>query len=204
MAKARSHIYGLLSRVYRQEATVELLDYLKTPAVAAALQETGFSLDSAFYEAPQAQLLSDLAIEYTGLFIGPGRHIPPYESVYADAGGSLYGEAAVAVKSFIESTGFEYQSDYQNMPDHISAELEFMQMLTDQEAQMWMKEEQEMALSCLQTEIAFIDQHLARWFPQFCDAVIKSQESRFYASMAALTRDFLEAEKEAIPIQISD
>lgn len=110
----------------------------------------------------------------------------------------------MAVKSFIESTGFDYQSDYQNMPDHISAELEFMQMLTDQEAQMWMKEEQEMALSCLQTEIAFIDQHLARWLPQFCDAVIKSQESRFYTSVAALTRDFLEAEKEGIPIQISE
>lgn len=143
-------------------------------------------------------------MEYTRLFIGPGKHIPPYESVHVDAGGSLCGEAAVSVKNFIEMTGFEYQSEFQSMPDHISAELEFMQMLTDQEAQMWMKEEQEMALSCLQTEMAFIDQHLARWIPQFCDAVIESQESRFYASMAALTRDFLAAEKEAIPIQVSE
>jgi TorA maturation chaperone TorD len=204
VAKARSNIYGFLSRVYGQEATNEVFEYLKTPAVIAALHETGFSLGSAFFEIPQAQLLTDLAIEYTRLFIGPGKHIPPYESVHTHAGGLLCGEAAVAVKGFIESTGFEYQSDYQDMPDHISVELEFMNMLTDQEAQMWMKEDHDMALRCLRAEITFIDQHLARWVPQFCNCIIEGQESHFYACMAGLTRDFLETEKEAIPIQISE
>lgn len=88
----------------------------------------------------EAKLLEDLAIEYSRLFIGPGRHISPHESVHLKEEGGrglLWGEAAVKVKKFIEFSGLHYKPEYSGMPGHISVELEFMQIVTQKTGQNW-------------------------------------------------------------------
>jgi TorA maturation chaperone TorD len=134
------------------------------------------------------------------LFIGPGKHISPYESVHVgiEGGGLLWGGATVKVKKFIESSGFEYKSDYCGLPDHIAVEFEFMHKLTEKEGKAWKKNDNNMALRYLEYEKKFIDEHLSQWIPQFCDRVIQESRVSFYQQIAKLTKMYIANEQEQV------
>jgi TorA maturation chaperone TorD len=202
VARQRSSIYGLLAAVYRQEVTADLLHQVKDPQFLGVLSDLGLQLASDYLQKPQEELLSDLAVEYARLFLGPGQHISPHESVHHQRGdgqsGLLWGESTAEVKRFIESTGLSYSSEYTGLPDHISVEFEFMQQLTLREEQAWREEDEDGALDCLRTERKFIEEHLVRWVPFFCDKVTREAELPFYREMAALTKNFIEFEREEV------
>jgi TorA maturation chaperone TorD len=201
VARQRSNIYGLLASVYRQEVNADLLHQVKDPQFLGVLSDLGIQLRSDFLQKPEEDMLDDLAVEYAGLFLGPGGHISPHESVHhqrGDGSGLLWGESTAEVKRFIESTGLSYDSEYKGLPDHISVELEFMQQLTLREEQAWKDEDEDGALDCLKTEKKFIEEHLVRWVPAFCDNVIKVAELPFYRKIAALTKNFIEFERQEV------
>lgn len=199
-ARHRSDIYGLLATVYGQEITSELLGQIKAPQFLEAMSVLEVEGIDGLMQKPEAELLEDLAVEYTRLFLGPGKHISPHESVHHEREdgqwGKLWGASTVEVKKFIEATGLSYTDDYKGMPDHISVEFEFMQQLILREEQAWMDEDADKAASCRQVEKKFIKEHLIRWVPAFCEMVIQEAELPFYHAMAALTRSFIELEME--------
>ncbi len=166
------------------------------------LSDLGSEELALFFQKPDKELLEELAVEYTWLFLGPGRHVSPHESVHhsRDDGqwGSLWGKSTVEVKKLIESTGLDYQDAYKGMPDHISVEFEFMQQIILREEKAWEEADNKTASDCRQLEKKFIEEHLARWISTFCDKVIGEAELPFYREMAALTRKFIEFEKETI------
>jgi TorA maturation chaperone TorD len=141
-------------------------------------------------------------VEYACLFLGPGEHISPHESVHHqkedDKSGQLWGKSTVEVKNFIESAGLDYKEAYTGLPDHISVEFEFMQQVTLREEQALSEGDQEGALYCLKMEKKFIEEHLIHWIPVFCEKIISRAELPFYRGMAALTNDFIQFEKEEI------
>ncbi len=207
-ALQRSNIYALLALIYRAEVTKALIKHIKAPEFLSVLSDMGAELEDDFLRRPEDELIEDLAIGYTGLFLGPGRHISPHESVHheRDDGdwGGLWGKSTVEVKKFIESSGLEYKSDYHGMPDHISVELEFMQEATKRESLAWKDKDSKGALYCLKMEKKFIEEHLIKWLPIFCDRVISEAELSFYREMARLTKSFIEFEKEKIDKYISE
>jgi len=202
LAGPRSIIYGLLAAIYRREMTSDLLKQIKDPSILGVLSDLGIKLNSGFLEKPEHQLLEDLAVEYARLFIGPGKHISPHESVHhkRDDGqsGQLWGLSTAEVKKTIESVGLSYQPEYKGLPDHISVELEFMHQVTLREEKAWEDGDEKTALVCLEKEKKFIQEHLAVWIQGFCDKVINQAESPFYRVMAELTQKFIEFEKNEI------
>ena len=202
LAEHRSSIYGFLAAVYRQELTSELLQQMKAQQFQEVLSNLGVKLNNGFFQNSEKELLENLAIEYTRLFVGPGKHIPPYESVHHKKegvqSGQLWGELTGEVKNIIEFSGLKYKSEYTGMPDHISVELEFMQHVVQREAQAWQADDDETALRCLKNEKKFVDEHLLGWIPDFCQKVSKAAEMPFYREMAGLTRSFIEFEKQEL------
>lgn len=194
IAETRSGMYGLLARIYRQEPTKELFALIDQPYFQEALIHAGVRLEQNLPKIDQDNILLDLATEYTRLFIGPGKHISPHESVHINSEGGLWGEATVAVNQFIKSIGFEFQVENSMIPDHISVEFELMQRLAHYEAQAWATGDEQRAIDCLAVEHRFLEQHLIKWVPQFCEQVITQTELSFYREMAKLTRDFIEAD----------
>lgn len=195
-AMARSNLYGLLAFVYREEPTEDFLRQIRAPCFVEALRDAGIVLEEAFLKAAEGALLHDLAVEYARLFIGPGKHISPHESVHTE--GALWGKATCDVKRVIEGSGFDYQPGYRGIPDHISVELEFMQQLTRMESEAWRHRNEGDAANCVSIEEEFIGSHLDRWLPLFCKTVEKEAKRPFYREMAKLTRDFIQREKEEI------
>jgi TorA maturation chaperone TorD len=202
LAGHRSNIYGFLAAVYRQELTSELYQQMKDNEFQEVLSSLGVKLNNGFFQNSEQELLENLAVEYTRLFVGPGKHISPHESVQHKKegvqSGQLWGELTAEVKKIIESSGLEYTSEYTGMPDHISVELEFMQQVVRREDQAWGADDDETARLCLKNEKKFIDEHLSGWIPEFCEKVIEAAEMPFYREMARLTRNFIEFEAQEL------
>jgi TorA maturation chaperone TorD len=196
----RSNIYGLLALIYRAEPTEQLIKYIKDPKLLSVLSGMGAGLGDDFLKRPDHRLTEDLAVEYTRLFLGPGRHISPHESVHheRDDGdwGSFWGRSTLEVKKFIEAAGLEYNSRYSGLPDHISVEFEFMQQAARRQARAREENDNQGGLYCMRMEKKFIEEHLIRWVPIFCDKVIAEASLSFYREMARVTKYFMEFEHE--------
>jgi TorA maturation chaperone TorD len=201
-AKQRSNIYGLLAVIFRAEIEKPLLQHLKKPELLYVLSDMGIELGDDFSNRPEDDLIENLAVEYTRLFLGPAKHISPHESVHhkRDDGdwGSLFGADTVAVKNFIEASGLEYKSQYRGLPDHISVELELMQQAAGREAQAREENDIEGVFYCLSIEKRFIEEHLRQWVPVFCNKIISEAEMSFYREIAKLTKHFVEVDTENI------
>jgi TorA maturation chaperone TorD len=201
-AAGRSSIYGFLATMFREEITMDQLHQLKTRGVIKTLFEPANQFYDALLDKPEEQLIEDLAVEYTRLFLGPAKHISPHESIHHDHEGgdwgTHWGKSTVEVKKFIESAGLEYISEYSGLPDHISVELEFMQQAAGREAQAWESNDSEGAIYCLKMEKKFLDDHIFKWIPIFCDKIIADAELSFYSEIAELTKNFIELEMEEI------
>jgi TorA maturation chaperone TorD len=202
LAGQRGSIYGLLATVYRREMTSDLLHQIKDPQFLGVLSDLGIELNNGFFRKPDKELLEDLAVEYARLFLGPGKHISPHESVHhkkeGTQSGQLWGESTAEVKKIIEASGLEYKTEYTGLPDHISVELEFMQQVIMREKQAWQDDDKEIAQLCQENEKKFVDEHLFRWIPEFCEKVITEADLPFYREMARLTKTFLEFEKQEL------
>jgi TorA maturation chaperone TorD len=202
VAGMRSNLYGLLATVYRQEASSELLKRIKDPQFSSVLSDLGIDLFGDLSQKSEEELLEALAVEYARLFLGPGRHISPHESVHhkRENGqwGQLWGDSTVEVKKFIEAAGFHYHTDFTGMPDNISVELEFMEAVTHEEEQAWGDGDTNRAFYCRGIEKKFIEDHLVKWIPDFCNKVIREAELPFYRDIAVLTKHFIVFEKEEI------
>jgi len=195
-ATARSGVYGLLARIFQREPDSALVQQLQQPQFTNALECAGISSQAMLLYTPMEKLIEALTLEYTRLFIGPGPHLSPHESVYRqDGNGRLWGESTVKVKAFIEYCGFGYITDHKIIPDHISIEMEFMQAITAIEAQARQNDDEETILRCLQIEFLFIREHLGRWVTHFCNKIMNEARHPFYSEMASLTLDFIEKEK---------
>ena len=200
MADHRSNIYGLLALIYRREVTPDLLCQVKDPRFLGVFTDLGVEGIEAFLQSSEEKLIEDLTVEYARLFLGPGKHISPHESVHHQREdgdwGTLWGATTVEVKKFIEATGLEYEPDYKGMPDHVSVEFEFMAALARREAQAWAESDEAIAMSCTAMQKKFLEEHLIQWIPDFCEKVIQLAELPFYHAVAELTRSFIEFENK--------
>ena len=197
-AENRSYYYGFLSTVYLQEPTRKFIKSLRASNFLDDLNKSDLRLDKTINNDVSDNHLNNLVLEYTRLFIGPGKHISPYESVYRDNEDALWSETTVEVKNFIESLGLEYSYNWSGLPDHIGVELEFMQRLTCHEKEAWTQEDKKQAIHCLEFEKRFVDEHLSQWVPTFCDKVKEETRVAFYGEIADLTRQFIDFDSKLI------
>lgn len=208
MATARANVYGLLANVFREEPSEALLSKLGEPEFSGVLQALDISLNEMFENTSHAQLAEDLALEFTRLFIGPGSHISPHESMHREARfgeqKSLWSKQTVAVKKFMAAAGLKTDDSFSGMPDHFSAEFEFMQQLLLKEAEAWTNEECELGANILTIEKRFYEEHLSQWVANFCDRVIDAARHPFYRQFSEVTKGFLDYEGRSLPVYLAD
>lgn len=150
------------------------------------------------YAGNSEQLLQALQVEYTYLFINavPNVQAPPYESIYSGEA-LLMGEPVSQVLQCYREAGLVMSNSFDALPDHISAETEFMFYLIQQQmkasqsiedaANIWRKRQNE-----------FLRQHLHKWVPLFLEKVNSNARIPFYRYMAEITESILNAEKNQI------
>ena len=185
--------------VFCHEPGLEFLEQLASERLQSLLSQSGIELGEEFTKKSPDTLQQELCEEFTRLFLGPGKHIAPYESVQLKRGpGTLWAKETILVKRFIEAAGFDYEHDFNGIPDHISVELEFLSRLTDVEARAWAAGNIVVAGNVLEWQRDFISRHAGKWMPRFCRKVMQQAQLPFYAAFALLLRQFLAGEKAKI------
>jgi len=196
-ARERSGLYGFLAEVFRAEPTPDLLRRIKDNGFRETLTAAGAHLGGEFPQRPEDELLEDLAVEYTRLFLGPGKHVQPYAAIYlGGAGASLCGPATVWARDFMERAGFTLTPEHHGLPDHVSVELAFMAGMAEREARAIEGSDLEAAAECRWIQKEFLQNHLGRWLPEFCGHAAAHAELTFYREMARLAGRFIESEAE--------
>ena len=145
-----------------------------------------------------AQLDFGFAEEYTYLFMW-GKSVPPYESSYTNRTPAGNQELA-DVSGFYRAFGFDIANDAQEMPDHISAELEFLAMLCAKEAYALEHAWQEQAEVCRAARREFLAEHLNRWLPAFAERIHAKARAPFYPSLAEFTCELSQTSESALAV----
>ena len=93
--------------------------------------------------------------------------------------------------------GLKISEEFKDLPDHITAELEFMYYLCYMEEKM-RRVDKEKAEKFREMQKKFLKEHIAKWVPKFCDDVIRESKLEFYKESARLLREFIEEEIKRI------
>ncbi len=198
----RSRLYGFLARIYRAEVREDVLEQLRNPELLMMLKDTGIKFEEDFHllRNNEQHLINELALEYNRLFIGPGSHISPHESVHRERNDREWGRISGAytdeVRTFIKSSELEYDPEYTGLPDDISIEFDFMQQLVKNEAEAWKSNDSERAKYFVEIEQDFLYKHLLEWVPCFCDKILAMAKASCYREIAKTTKNILEAERK--------
>jgi len=208
--QARANLYALVARGFfdpTAELVASLADGSLRAEVAAVvagvplaaesptLHQTLESLDALAAEAasrdPDATL-HELKVEFARLFLGPGRPaVLPYETFY----GRQYKDSSptLMLSPEAESVGQAYRqagvalANAKNEPtDHFATECEFVYYLCTQELASMARDDQATAALWQAKRVAFLDDHLARWYGRFLTAVEEGARAEFYRVWARL------------------
>ncbi|MCB0044682.1 MAG: molecular chaperone TorD family protein [Caldilineaceae bacterium] len=203
---AFSLAFGFLHKVFYEPPTAAFVTMLADDALfddwplGADNAQTlaGLTLLQAFTSAWEADQLPALQHDFARLFVGPDRlAAPPWESVYLSQDGLLFEAQTLAVRDFyrrfdLRAPNFKHEPD-----DHIGLELAFMAHLNTLGLAA-VGENNSLALeNSLDAQRDFLEEHLLRWAPQFCQDVIAQANTPFFRGTAHLTLGALESAAQA-------
>lgn len=180
-------MYGLLARLWLREADEALLTELCSPPLSDFFVQAGGSLP----EKDNPHAVEELAVDYCQLFVGPAKHLPPFQSVWQT--GQFQSLATAAMKQWIETTGYKSgHAANPTMPDHLGVQLDVMAHILSRHGIAHKKADSDIA-SHERTQ-TFFRTHLT-WPAPLLKIAIARAESPFYRSLIQMTRDFLECEQ---------
>jgi TorA maturation chaperone TorD len=196
----RRDFYAFLTRLYVEKPPRELAEDIVTGRLQfqdlAALEvnddlSVGSRLLTEFVERSKGraadELHEELVDEYTLLFVGPHRlPVQPHEAWWVS--GTLLGEPLVKVKRAYQKAGVAKSREFPEPEDHIGFELKFMHYLGEQAAA---AETGPRMKEWLTLQREFMDEHLLKWAPRYCDALYEYKLSNFYKGIAKLTKGFI-------------
>jgi len=199
--QSRINFYQFLSFLFNREITSEFYSELQESEIAQLMVERGYL--PSYKPGPDElkDFIEELQCEFTRIFIGPGKHLPPYESVHLETGDDanlLWGKTTAEVNRFYKYYGFDFTPDYGGIPDHISVEFEFMWKILKEEIIALEGGDSSKAVHCRKVQREFFNKHVKTWVPGFCHKVLTSADSQFYHGIASLTRDFIDEEDRVL------
>lgn len=136
----------------------------------------------------------ELLVEYSRLFLGPFKLVaPPYGSVWLDQSKAVMGDSTARVAAFYQSHGLQLSDDFTELPDHITAELEFLSYLAFRQREAATAGDSAGTAGYAQAQQEFLTAFLLPWLTPFCEAISDDGESPFYAAIARCTAAFCAA-----------
>ena len=201
--KFRRDLYAFLYRMYLEEPPRELATDLSNgkfsfPDLDSLNKDMaeGFEMIKSYASGKgEDEIYEDLVDEFTLLFIGPyNLPVQPYETIWVDD--KMAGESLLGLKEDYRKAGVSRSKSYPEPEDHIAFELLFMHHLC--EVGLSSIDDEEKLLLTLETQIDFLEDHIMKWVPLFCDKLIEYEKSEFYKCIAKITKGFLDIDNEVL------
>jgi TorA maturation chaperone TorD len=209
LAKARAQLYHLQASLYSAPPEAKCLKFL-ADSVHAQINTDSFSiwlsgpvkeslrkLDDFFNDVSEKsweELEEIVSVEHTRLFRGVKQNYsppPPYESVYVEEEGRVFGDVSIQVQSIYRQFGVDLIKEMRGEPpDHLSLELEFMYSLCEQEADAWKRGNEDEAHRLISAEKNFLEEHLMAWLPAFSAKQKRFNRIGFFSGLVDLTESW--------------
>ena len=163
LIEQRAATYSLLSRLFRVEIDQQLLDELhgmRFPASTGnADVDEGYLRLAKYLSNTWENSLTDLAVDYTRVFIGHGvdaySAAYPFESVYTSEKRLLMQDARDEVLAIYRSAGLDKKNSWKEGEDHVALELEFEQVLANRTAEALRKGDEDTGGGMCRTVVRF-------------------------------------------------
>ena len=198
----QASVYRILSHFLLKEVSKELLLELSDGKLGDALKSMDCDLMEGLEEFPLEKQEELLAIEYCRLFIGPGPHLSPHESVLKGEK-QHWGASTISVVKAYEESGFDLKPEVREMPDHIGVELEFLATLVDNEIHFSNNGNSEKTQQAQQSRCRFMEDHLGSWISDFAEEVDRQSEIPFYRKCVRLAETWIHEEMDNLNLEIS-
>lgn len=187
LARARHHSYLLVSRLFLDGLTTDLIPTLRQIAALAAFLPSTFDVDEA-------------AATHYELF---GLNIFPYEAVFLEVGArgsaiQLGGPATQRVEQHLQEANYPLPSGDVSA-DHVGHELGLLAHLSAAEAGAWKEGRDEKARRIQLRQRDFLQAHLLRWLPSLVQA-IKEHGQPFYTALSDLALELVQDHALALPL----
>lgn len=178
---------------YQEAAVVEMLH--------RELEELGLSTEAhallgyirAHRSEPKQVVVSELMIDFSKLFCGPGGGLaPPFESFYSESIPRYFGESHADVVRLVEEQRLRLPSDWTMPADHVAIELDLVaQSLVHETIP---KAGEDGPSNRLAPSFRHWQARVAQWLPRWCRDVQNRAVTGFYRSGAALLDAFIRTE----------
>jgi putative dimethyl sulfoxide reductase chaperone len=194
LEQARAVVFNRLTALLCQPEddllnNTELFDTLKQ-ALDIAYPD-GSAYVEQMQETAKQSTAQALLIEYTRLFIGPFKTlVPPYSSLYFGSE-TLMSDETVWVMNCYKKSGLEFDTQLNDVPDHIAVETEFMYYLIHSEISALEAEKRDEALALWENQQEFFDRHYRKWLPQFCAKLATETRSEYYKTLSECLNRFV-------------
>ena len=210
-AVIRAGLYSLFSKIFREEADLQLLELIKKSVDKFDFNDNHYNSEKSLDLDDGCKGLRDfftenkiddelgegLASDYASLFLGTGKHpAHPYESVHTSEDGIIMREAWTDVLKTYGEFGLRKTDNYTQPEDHIAIELEFMSYLCLEMQKAIDMEDSKSINRLIKIQRNFIKKHLVLWVPGFCSDIVKgSAKYNFYGAVSRIVKSFILIEK---------
>lgn len=201
----RARTYGMLARLFRVEVDKETLDEMRgmrfPTATGNDLVDAGYRQLYTYLRGAWEDSIRELAVDYVKCFIGHGVNgysaAYPYESVYTSERRLMMQEARAEVLQVMRDN--ELKRDRWNEgEDHIALELEFMQRMALRTEEDLRAGDEDAAAEKLETQRAFVNDHLLNWLPMLVGDMQQFAQTDFYKGLGSLTLGFAQQDAETL------
>jgi TorA maturation chaperone TorD len=149
-------------------------------------------------EAFAAHDLQALVIDYTRLFLGPVQPLArPCGSQWLSGEATVAQDTTMALLELYQEAGFEVDETFQELPDHVAVELEFLYLLTLKRNEAERAGYAEVVAAWELLRGMLLREHLGAWVGRFAAAVKSGAQTGFYRQLADLTERFVRMEMES-------
>lgn len=141
-----------------------------------------------------AERILETKAEYNRLLVGPGPlPAPIWESVYLGREHLLFDEQTLQVRKCYQKHGLHFVREHNEPEDHLIIELEFLGYLIQE---IFASEDDTYTKMLIEDQTHFLNEHLLKWVPKFCEKLLDATTSPLYHGAVALLKEYLELEKE--------
>lgn len=156
-----------------------------------AAASIGGPLSDLAKDVPGDDQLSSLTVDFSRLFVGPFKlQAYPYESAYLEGGQQSMINSPNDVEQLYRKEGLNIV--LKEAHDHIAIELEFMYFLALKEIEVEKNGDTTLANDYAKKQLLFLQEHLAKWVPEFACNVLEHDKTGFYKNIAQITENFIE------------
>ena len=164
------------------------------------LADKGVPAAKRFFNGLRGMSYEQVEGAYIALFTNNYPHLPcpPYGSLFTAIDSEKRLEEMLAIKEFYQSHGVDIADSFDDLPDHLCVELEFMQLLCFREREAADAGDLELLTGVRKAESEFLDKFLLPFATRLADLAVGSVADNPYSDLLDAARCFLLAHRNQL------